>query len=111
MAVILSRISFGVGEFFSTTFLILFILSFCLYLYMLSKNERYKKSKYAIVSLSIILVLHLVVFPFVYTLMLKNNPACFEFKTSIHSTGNKLYLMNGLMILGQFHIKLKNLRI
>ncbi|WP_294230936.1 hypothetical protein [uncultured Chryseobacterium sp.] len=92
MVVILSHISFGVGEFFSTTFLILFILSFCLSLYMLSKNERYKKSKYAIVSLSIILVLHLVVFPFVYVLMLKNNPACFEFKTSIHSNRKQIVL-------------------
>ncbi|WP_294297674.1 hypothetical protein [uncultured Chryseobacterium sp.] len=92
MAVILSHISFGVGEFFSTTFLILLILSFCLSLYMTSKNERYKKSKYAIVSLSIILVLHLVVFPFAYTLMLKNNPACFEFKTSIHSNRKQIVL-------------------
>ncbi|MDQ1161747.1 cytochrome c biogenesis factor [Chryseobacterium sp. SORGH_AS 447] len=92
MVTILSHISFGIGEFFSTTFLILFILSFCLFLYMLSKNKRYKKYKYTIVSLSIILVIHLVVFPFIYILMLKNNPACFEFKTSIHSNLKKVVL-------------------
>lgn len=92
MAVILSHISFGVGEFFSTTFLMLFILSLCLYLYMLSKNETYKRSKYAIASLSIILILHLIVFPFVYTLMLKNNPACFEFKTAIYSNRKQVLL-------------------
>lgn len=84
MILTLINISFGIGEFFSTTFLILIILSFCVYLYRISK--KYQKSKYAISCLSIILTLHLVVFPFLYTLMLKSNPASFEFKTAIRDS-------------------------
>jgi len=90
--ILTSILSFGVGEFFSTTFLILFILSICVYLYRVSKYERYKKSKYVITSLSIILILHLVIFPFIYTLMLKNNPASFEFKTTIHTNRKQIVL-------------------
>src|SRR5215813_10334443 len=91
MATILPlNISFGVTEFFSTTFSILLILCLCVYLYTKSKDERYKKSKYAIASLSIILILHLVIFPFIYTLMLKNNPASFEFKTTIHTNRKQI---------------------
>lgn len=92
MVLTLINISFGVGEFFSTILLILFILSFCAYLYRISKYEKYKKSKHAISCLSIILTLHLVVFPFLYTLMLKNNPASFEFKTAIHDNRKQLVL-------------------
>ncbi|MDV7698738.1 hypothetical protein N6B72_17570 [Chryseobacterium soli] len=92
MVLTLITISFGVGEFFSTIFLILFILSFCAYLYRISKYEKYKKSKLAISCLSIILTLHLVVFPFLYTLMLKNNPDSFEFKTAIHDNRKQLVL-------------------
>ncbi|MDM1555995.1 MULTISPECIES: hypothetical protein [Chryseobacterium] len=90
MVLTLINISFGVGEFFSTTFLILIILSFCAYLYRISK--KFQKSKYAISCLSIMLTLHLVVFPFLYTLMLKNNTASFEFKTAIHDNRKKLVL-------------------
>lgn len=90
MVLTLINISFGIGEFFSTTFLILVILSICAYLYRISK--RFQKSKYAISCLSIILTLHLVVFPFLYILMLKNNPASFEFKTAIHDNRKKLVL-------------------
>lgn len=91
MATILPlNISFGVTEFFSTTFSILLILCLCVYLYKKSKDERYKKSKYTIASLSIILILHLVIFPFIYTLMLKNNPASFEFKTTIHTNRKQI---------------------
>lgn len=82
--VLINRISFGVSEFFSTILLILIILSFCVSLYRMSKNRRYQKFKYAIMSLSIIFTLHLAVFPFIYTLMLKNDPKSFEFKTSIY---------------------------
>ncbi|RKT01916.1 hypothetical protein [Chryseobacterium defluvii] len=93
MTIILTlNISFGVAEFFSTTFLILLILCLCVYLYRKSKDERYKKSKYAITSLSIILILHLVIFPFIYILMLKNNPASFEFKTAIHTNQKQIRL-------------------
>ncbi|WP_223599558.1 hypothetical protein [Chryseobacterium sp. GVT01B] len=87
----LITISFGVGEFFSTVFLMLIILSFCAYLYRISK--KYQKSKYAISSLAIMLALHLVVFPFLYTLMLKSNPNSFEFKTAIHDN-QKQVVMN-----------------
>lgn len=90
--ILTNNISFGIGEFFSTTFLILIILSFCVFLYRTSKEERYKKSKYAIASLSLVLILHLVVFPFIYTLMLKNNPTSFEFKTSIHTNQKQIRL-------------------
>lgn len=86
----LITISFGVGEFFSTVFLMLIILSFCAYLYRISK--KYQKSKYAISSLSIMLTLHLVVFPFLYTLMLKSNPNSFEFKTAIHDNQKQVVL-------------------
>lgn len=92
MILTLINISFGIGEFFSTTFLILIILSFCVYLYRISKYKRYQKSKYAISCLSIILTLHLVVFPFLYTLMLKSNPASFEFKTAIHDSRKRVVL-------------------
>lgn len=68
------------------------ILSFCSLLYRISKYEKFKKSKYAISSLSIVLTLHLVVFPFIYTLMLKDNPVSFEFKTSIHDHRKQLVL-------------------
>jgi hypothetical protein len=90
MALTLINISFVAGEFFSTTFLILIILSFCAYLYRISK--RYQKSKHAISCFSIMLTLHLVVFPFLYTLMLKNNSASFEFKTANHDNRKKLVL-------------------
>lgn len=93
VTILTHNISFGIGEIFSTTFLILIIFSFCVFLYRTSKNERYKRSKYVIVSFSLILILHLVVFPFIYTLMLKNNPASFEFKTSIH-TNRKQTMLN-----------------
>ncbi|MEE6129894.1 hypothetical protein V2E39_21020, partial [Chryseobacterium arthrosphaerae] len=86
----LITISFGVGEFFSTVFLMLIILSFCAYIYRISK--KYQKSKYAISSLSIMLTLHLVVFPFLYTLMLKSNPNSFEFKTAIHDNQKQVVL-------------------
>lgn len=92
MILTLLNISFGIGEFFSTTFLILIILSFCVYLYRVSKYEKYQKSKYAIACLSIMLTLHLVVFPFLYTLMLKDNPASFEFKTAIQDNRKQLVL-------------------
>ncbi len=92
MILTLINISFGFGEFFSTIFFILFFLSICIYLYRISKYERYKKSKYAISCLSIILTLHLVVFPFLYTLMLKDNPASFEFKTAIQDNRKQLVL-------------------
>ncbi|WP_394674408.1 hypothetical protein [uncultured Chryseobacterium sp.] len=92
MVLTLINISFGIGEFFSTTFLILIILSFCAYIYRISKYEKYKKSKYAILCLSIILTLHIVVFPFLYTLMLKSNPASFEFKTAIHDSRKRVVL-------------------
>ncbi|MCQ9638041.1 hypothetical protein MP478_01465 [Chryseobacterium sp. WG14] len=92
MILTLINISFGIGEFFSTTFIILFILSICVRLYRISKYEKYKNSKYAISCLSIVLALHLVVFPFLYTLMLKNNPASFEFKTAIHDSRKQLVL-------------------
>ncbi|WP_123838322.1 hypothetical protein [Chryseobacterium oncorhynchi] len=92
MVLTLIKISFGIGEFFSTSFLILIILSFCVYLYRISKSEKYQKFKYAISCLSIMFTLHLVVFPFLYTLMLKNNPASFEFKTAIHDNRKKLVL-------------------
>lgn len=92
MVLTLINISFGIGEFFSTTFLILVILSICVRLYSLSKYEKYKKSKYAISCFSIVLALHLVVFPFLYTLMLKNNPASFEFKTAIQDSRKQLVL-------------------
>ncbi|GAB0157850.1 hypothetical protein CHRYSEOSP005_31380 [Chryseobacterium sp. Alg-005] len=88
----LITISFGLGEVFSTILLILIILSFCAFLYRISKYEQYKKSKYAISSLSIILTLHLVVFPFLYTLMLKSNPTSFEFKTAIHMNRKQLVI-------------------
>lgn len=90
MLLTLITISFGVGEFFSTVFLILIILSFCAYLYRISK--KYQKSKYAISSLAIMLALHLVVFPFLYTLMLKSNPNSFEFKTAIHDNQKQVVL-------------------
>lgn len=91
MTVILTqKISFGIGEFFSTTLSILIILSFCVFLYRISKNERYRKSKYAIVSLSLIFTLHLIAFPFIYTIMLKNNPDSFEFKTSIYTNQKQI---------------------
>ncbi|MGG5208122.1 hypothetical protein ACQWU4_04185 [Chryseobacterium sp. MIQD13] len=90
MMLTLINISFGIGEFFSTTFLILIILSFCVYLYRVSKYKKYQKSKYAISCLSIMLTLHLVVFPFLYTLMLKNDPASFEFKTAIHDSRKRV---------------------
>lgn len=96
MLLSLINISFGVGEFFSTIFLILFILSFCAYLYRISKYEKYQKSKYAISCLSIMLTLHLVVFPFLYVLMLKNDPASFEFKTAIHDN-RKQSVLNELI--------------
>ncbi|MCS4301013.1 hypothetical protein [Chryseobacterium sp. BIGb0232] len=92
MILTLINISFGIGEFFSTTFLILIILSFCAYLYRVSKYEKYQKFKYTIACLSIMLTLHLVVFPFLYILMLKNDPASFEFKTAIHDNRKKLVL-------------------
>lgn len=92
MILTLINISFGIGEIFSTTFLILIILSFCVYIYRISKYEKYHKSTYAISCLSIILTLHLVVFPFVYTLMLKSNPASFEFKTAIHDNRKRVVL-------------------
>lgn len=92
MVLTLINISFGIGEFFSTTFLILIILSFCAYLYRVSKYEKYQKSKYAIACLSIMLTLHLVVFPFLYILMLKDNPASFEFKTAIQDNRKQLVL-------------------
>ncbi|MGN7705416.1 hypothetical protein [Chryseobacterium sp. 22543] len=91
MLLTLINISFGIGEFFSTTFIILVILSICAYLYRISK--KYQKSKYAISSLAIMLVLHLVVFPLLYTLMLKSNPNSFEFKTAIHDS-QKQVVMN-----------------
>lgn len=90
MVLALTNISFGVGEFFSTILLILIILSFCTFLYRISKYEKYKKSKHAISCISIILTLHLVVFPFLYTLMLKNNPDSFEFKTAIYDNRKQL---------------------
>lgn len=90
MILTLLKISFGIGEFFSTIFLILIILSFCTYLYRISK--KYEKFKYAISCLSIMLMLHLVVFPFLYTLMLKNNPTSFEFKTAIQDNRKQLVL-------------------
>lgn len=86
------NISFGVGEFFSTIFLILLILLLCVYLYRISKYEKYQKSKYAISCLSIMLILHLIVFPFLYILMLKNDPASFEFKTAIQDNRKQLVL-------------------
>ncbi|MDR4892574.1 MULTISPECIES: hypothetical protein [unclassified Chryseobacterium] len=92
MILTLLNISFGVGEFFSTIFLILIILSFSTYLYRISKYQKYHKSKYAISCLSIMLTLHLVVFPFLYTLMLKNNPSSFEFKTAIHDNRKQIVL-------------------
>lgn len=92
MILTLINISFGIGEFFATTFLILIILSFCAYLYRVSKSVKYQKFKYTISCLSIMLTLHLVVFPFIYTLMLKNNPASFEFKTAIHDNRKQMVL-------------------
>ncbi len=92
MILTLLNISFGVGEFFSTVFLILIILSFSTYLYRISKYQKYHKSKYAISCLSIMLTLHLVVFPFLYTLMLKNDPSSFEFKTAIHDNRKQTVL-------------------
>ncbi|PWW20372.1 hypothetical protein DEU40_11463 [Chryseobacterium sp. AG844] len=77
-------------NFFSTTFLILIILSSCAYLYRISK--KYQKSKYAISSLAVMLILHLVAFPFLYTLMLKSNPNSFEFKTAIHDNRKQIVL-------------------
>lgn len=90
MMLTIINISFGVGEFFSTVFLILIILSFCAYLYRISK--KYHKSKYAISSLAVMLTLHLVAFPFLYTLMLKSNPNSFEFKTAIHDNRKQIVL-------------------
>lgn len=92
MVLTLINISFGIGEFFSTTFLILIILSFSVYLYRVSKYEKYQKFKYAIACLSIMLILHLVVFPFLYILMLKNDPTSFEFKTAIQDNRKQLVL-------------------
>ncbi|MGL6128475.1 hypothetical protein [Chryseobacterium artocarpi] len=92
MTLTLINISFGIGEFFSTTFLILIILSFCAYLYRVSKHGKYQKFKYTISCLSIMLTLHLVVFPFLYTLMLKSDPDSFEFKTAIHDNRKKMAL-------------------
>ncbi|SEH30366.1 hypothetical protein [Chryseobacterium culicis] len=92
MILTLINISFGIGELFSTTFLILIILSFCVYLYRISKYEKYQKSRYAIACFAIMLMLHLVLFPFLYTLMLKNNPDSFEFKTAIHDNRKQLVL-------------------
>ncbi|MCC3217181.1 MULTISPECIES: hypothetical protein [Chryseobacterium] len=90
MILTIINISFGIGEFFSTTFLILIILSSCAYLYRISK--KYQKSKYAISSLAVMLILHLVAFPFLYTLMLKSNPNSFEFKTAIHDNRKQIVL-------------------
>jgi cbb3-type cytochrome oxidase subunit 3 len=86
------NITFGIGESFSTIFLILFLLSICVFIYRISKYVRNKNFKYAIASLSILLILHSVIFPFIYTLMLKNNPASFEFKTTIYTNRKQIVL-------------------
>ncbi|MEG1592687.1 hypothetical protein [Chryseobacterium sp.] len=90
--ILTNNISFGIWETFSTIFIMLFILSLCIYLYRISKYKRYKNSKYALTSLSILLFLHLIAFPFIYTLMLKNNPDSFEFRTSIHDNQKEIIL-------------------
>lgn len=93
MATILTnKISFGIGESFSTIFLILFLLSICVFIYRVSKNKRNEKYKFTLGSLSFLLTLHLIIFPFIYTLMLKNDPASFEFKTTIHTNQKKIVL-------------------
>ncbi|OVE55532.1 hypothetical protein [Chryseobacterium mucoviscidosis] len=90
--ILTNRISFGIGESFSTIFLILFLLSICVFIYRVSKNKQNEKYKFTLVSLSLLLTLHLIIFPFIYTLMLKNNPASFEFKTTIHTNQKKIVL-------------------
>jgi len=90
--ILTNRISFGIGESFSTIFLILFLLSICVFIYRVSKNKQNEKYKFTLVSLSLLLTLHLIIFPFIYTLMLKNNPASFEFKTTIHTNEKKIVL-------------------
>ncbi|WP_336730873.1 hypothetical protein [Chryseobacterium sp. VD8] len=90
--ILTNRISFGIGESFSTIFLILFLLSICVFIYRVSKNKRNGKYKFTLGSLSFLLTLHLIIFPFIYTLMLKNNPASFEFKTTIHTNQKKIVL-------------------
>ncbi|MCD0480491.1 hypothetical protein LPB90_18785 [Chryseobacterium sp. LC2016-29] len=90
--ILTNNISFGIWETFSTIFIILFILSLCIYLYRISKYKKNKNLKYALTSLSILLFLHLIFFPFIYTLMLKNNPNSFEFKTSIHDNEKEITL-------------------
>lgn len=90
--ILTNKISFGIGESFSTIFLILFLLSICVFIYRVSKNKRNEKYKFTLGSLSFLLTLHLIIFPFIYTLMLKNNPASFEFKTTIHTNQKKIVL-------------------
>lgn len=78
-----NKIHFSFEEIISTLFIIIIILAFCVFLLKSSKSKQFISFGSAIKFFIGIIICHLIIFPLIYTLMLKNNPKCFEFRAEI----------------------------
>lgn len=78
-------------RFFQDTIYIFFILTSCIFLYMLSYSSKFK---FFFRSLSIFLFLHLIVFPLIYVLILKKDTASFEFDSTIFNNEKEYSISN-----------------